>query len=204
MPPFDHEDVWDGAATMIDELPEKPDAVVCSVGGGGLFCGLMRGLERRDWSDVKVLALETQGAESLHRSLREGELVRLNEITSIATSLGATRVAERAFQYAQRENVRSVVLEDREAVMGCWRLADDERLLVEPACGVNVALCYDGRLKKFLPDLTPESKVVIILCGGATVTLETLIEWRDKYGLMEKETTDDEEVPSTVATNGHI
>ena len=204
VPPFDHQDVWDGAATIIEELAERPDAVICSVGGGGLFCGLMQGLERRGWGDVKVLALETKGAESLHESLEKGELVRLEKITSIATSLGASRVAEKTFEYGQRKNVRSVVLEDREAVMGCWRLADDERMLVEPACGVNVALCYDGRLKKLLPELTLESKVVIVLCGGATVTLEGLIEWKEKFGLMEKETTKDEEVPSTVAIDGQV
>ena len=204
VPPFDHEDVWDGAATIVEELEEKPDAMVCSVGGGGLFCGLMRGLERRGWEDVKVWALETKGAESLYESLDKGELVKLEKITSICTTLGATRVAEKAFEYAQGKSVRSVVLEDREAVMGCWRLADDERLLVEPACGVNVALCYDGRLKKFLPELTAKSKVVIILCGGAGITLELLMEWREKFGLMERETTKDDEVPSTLAANGHV
>lgn len=203
VPPFDHEDVWDGAATIVEELEEKPDAVVCSVGGGGLFCGVMIGLERKGWGDVKVLALETKGAESLHKSLEKGELVRLDKITSICNSLGATRVAERTFEYAQRPSVRSVVLEDREAVMGCWRLADDERLLVEPGCGVNVALCYDSRLKLLLPELTAESKVVIVLCGGAGVTLELLMEWRERFGLMEGEATKDGEIPSTVATNAH-
>ncbi|CAF9924310.1 catabolic L-serine/threonine dehydratase [Imshaugia aleurites] len=203
VPPFDHEDVWDGAATIVEELEEKPDALVCSVGGGGLFSGLVRGLDRKGWGDVTVLALEPKGAESLHKSLEKGELVRLEKITSICTSLGATRVGEKTFEYGQRKNVRSVVLEDREAVMGCWRLADDERLLVEPACGINVALCYDGRLKKLLPELTAESKVVIVVCGGAGVTLEMLIEWREKFGLMKRETTKDKEVPSTVATNGH-
>ena len=34
--------------TDIEELEEKPDAVVCSVGDGGLFCDLMRGLKTRD------------------------------------------------------------------------------------------------------------------------------------------------------------
>lgn len=204
VPPFDHEDVWDGAATIIEELAEKPDAMVCSVGGGGLLCGVMSGLERRDWGDVKVLALETKGAESLHKSLERGKMVGLEKITSIANSLGARRVAKKAFEYGQKKTVTSAVLEDREAVMGCWRLADDERILVEPACGVNVALCYDGRLKTLLPELTAETKVVIVLCGGACVTLEMLIEWREKFGLMEGETTKDEEVPSTVATNAPI
>lgn len=66
MPPFDYEDMWDDAAMVVDELEEENDATVCSVGGGGLHCDLMRGLERRGWGDMKVLALETKGADSLH------------------------------------------------------------------------------------------------------------------------------------------
>ncbi len=203
VPPFDHKDVWDGAATIIEELKEKPDAVVCSVGGGGLLCGLQLGLERRGWEDVSLLALETRGAHSLATSLKERKLVTLPEITSTANSLGAKRVAEKTFELAQRKNVRSVVLSDAEAAMGCWRLADDERLIVEPACGVNVALCYDGRLKKLLPNLTKESKVVVIVCGGSDITLDRLCAFRRQYADVEKGTTNDQGVPSTVsAPNG--
>ena len=195
--PFDHEDVWNGAATIIEELDEKPDAVVCSVGGGGLFCGLQLGLERRAWEDVKLLALETHGADSLATSLTHGELVTLNEITSIANHLGAKRVSGKTFELAQRNNVKSVVLSDAEAAMGCWRLADDERMIVEPACGVNVAVCYDGRLKKLLPHLTERSKIVIIICGGSDITLERLCEFKTQYQYVENITTSDDSVPST-------
>jgi L-serine/L-threonine ammonia-lyase len=45
--PFNHPDIWDGHATMIDEVKQqlqdvKPAAVVVSVGGGGLFLGTER------------------------------------------------------------------------------------------------------------------------------------------------------------------
>lgn len=204
VPPFDHKDVWDGAATIIDELKEKPDAVICSVGGGGLFCGLQLGLERRGWENVSFLALETQGANSLDTSLKEGKLVTLPEITSIATSLGAKKVAEKAFELGKRKNVRSVVLSDAEAAMGCWRLADDERLIVEPACGVNVALCYNGRLKKLLPHLTEESKVIVIVCGGSDITLDRLCAFRSQHAEVERGGIDDQGVPSTLsAPNGN-
>ncbi|KAL8721261.1 MAG: hypothetical protein Q9225_002003 [Loekoesia sp. 1 TL-2023] len=180
--------------------------MVCSVGGGGLLCGVLLGLEKEGWRDrCKVLALETEGAESLNKALAKGRLVSLPGITSIATSLGATRVAQKALDLAQAQehNVKSVVLSDAEAAMGCWRLADDERIIVEAACGVNVAVCYDGRLKSLLPELAPESKVVIVVCGGSNVTLETLMAYRKEYGWIEKKTTDDQEVPSTLsAPNG--
>lgn len=201
--PFDHPDLWAGSETIVDEVERqieggKPDVVVCSVGGGGLFSGVVMGLEKRWGDDVDVLAMETKGAECLARSLEKGEMVTLPGITSLAASLGATRVATKAFELGQKPNVQSVVLDDAEAAMGCWRLADDERMLVELACGVSVAVCYDGRLRALRPRLTAESKVVIVVCGGSDVTLERLVEYRARYGYVERWTTTDEAVPSTL------
>ncbi len=62
----------------------------------------------------------------------------------------------------------------------------------------QVAVCYNGRLKKLLPELTPESKVVIVVCGGSNITLETLMAYRTEYGWIEAETTGDQGVPSTL------
>ena len=188
VPPFDHPYIWDGHSSMIHECPFKPDAIICSVGGGGLFAGIMQGLQQRGWlGDLDVLAVETEGAASLAASLKQGELVRLDKITSLATSLGATQVAERAFRYATAKGarVKSAVLSDADAVKGCRLLADEERLLVEPACGVNVAAAAaerGARLRKYLPGLTEESKVVVVVCGGSNVTVDMLVEWGEKFG----------------------
>lgn len=184
--PFDHPAVWEGASSMIEEIkkqiPEKPDAIICSVGGGGLFSGIMQGLDRVGWGEkVKVLAVETLGAESLAQSVEKGELITLPGITSIATSLGAIQVSEHAFKEARRPNVKPIVLEDAEACAGCWRFLDDERILVEPACGVSVAMAYDGRLKHYLEGLGPDSKVVIIVCGGSKITLDLLNQYQRTY-----------------------
>ena len=199
VPPFDHLDIFEGNALMVDEIAEqmehmRPDAIICSVGGGGLFCGIMKGLERASWGDVDVVAVETWGADSLHTSLAQDSLATLPAITSIATSLGAVRIAEKAFSYAQRSNVKSVVLSDAEAAMGCWRFADDERMIVETACGVSVAVCYNGRLRELLPSLTKESKVVVVVCGGSNVTLAMLEGYREIYA--QAESRKDEAVPS--------
>jgi L-serine/L-threonine ammonia-lyase len=173
---------------MVEEIKmqmppdERPDAIVCSVGGGGLFAGIMQGLDSVGWGDqVRVLPVETLGADSLAQSIQQGKLVTLPGITSIATSLGAIRVAEHAFTQAQRPTVTPVVVEDAEAASACWRIVDDERFLVEPACGASVALAYDGRLKYYLKDLTPESKVVIIVCGGSKISLDLLNKYRQTY-----------------------
>ncbi|MFQ5675959.1 MAG: pyridoxal-phosphate dependent enzyme [bacterium] len=68
--PFDDPALWQGHASVIDECVNqchRPDAIVLSVGGGGLFCGLMQGLQRHSvWRDVPVVTAETKGAESLY------------------------------------------------------------------------------------------------------------------------------------------
>ena len=198
VPPFDHPDIWEGNGTIVEELEEQMrdergyDAVVCSVGGGGLFSGVMGGLEKYGRLEgggekrVKVMALETRGADSLFQSLKKRELVRLPAITSIATSLGAVQVCRKAFEWGQRDDVTSRVFCDAEAGMASVCFADDERILVEAACGVSVAPAYNGTLRDILfPELAEEEfeklNVVIVVCGGSNITLQMLEAYRTKY-----------------------
>jgi L-serine/L-threonine ammonia-lyase len=181
------------------QMPSSPaDIIICSVGGGGLINGVVQALDDLSLSSrTTVVGVETAGAESMAAALRAGQLVTLPRITSQATSLGCARVTQQTLTYAQRENMKNVVLSDAEAAMGCWRLADDERIMVELACGVNVALCYDGRLERALGRRPrPDEKVVIVLCGGSGVTVDMLAQWRREYAYLDGGEAKSEEVPS--------
>ena len=190
VPPFDHPKIWSGNATVSEEIREdlgEVDVVVCSVGGGGLFCGVMQGLEGSKGTDGKptrVIVVETEGAESLHKSIQAKELVTLPGITSIATSLGAVRVAAKALECGLKENVTSLVVSDEQACRACVKFAEDERLIVEPACGATVAVIYEGilqQLGKSNLNLGPESKVVLEVCGGRNIGIDLLEEWKKAY-----------------------
>jgi L-serine/L-threonine ammonia-lyase len=173
--PFDDPLLWEGHATMIDEVARagvKPDAVVLSVGGGGLLCGVVNGLHRNGWHDVPVIAVETEGADSLAQSIAAGERIELPRISSIATSLGARKVSEQAFEWTRRHPVRSVVVPDSAAVAACIRFMDDHRVVVEPACGASLAVAYDAA-----SDLGGFSNVLVIVCGGVTATVAQLQKW---------------------------
>ncbi|KAL4896586.1 tryptophan synthase beta subunit-like PLP-dependent enzyme [Aspergillus ambiguus] len=204
VPPFDHPDVWTGAATMVSEIAAQlpphdssdrifpADAIICSVGGGGLFNGIMQGLDEYLQShgpsdkmqDVHVLAVETEGANSLAHSLRAGRLDSIPAITSLATSLGARCVSSQTLKYAQSPpagiNVASVVGSDAEAARGVITLADELRLQVELACGISVEVATGEKLKQAVQGLTPESRVVVVVCGGSNVTAEMIAEYRQK------------------------
>ncbi len=172
--PFDDPLLWAGHASLVDEVAEaglKPDAVVLSVGGGGLLCGVVEGLQRNGWGDVPVLAVETTGAASLHAALQAGHPVELERIDSVATSLGAKRVADQALACARQHPVHSHVVSDRAALEACERFLLDQRVLVEPACGAALALAYDA------VTLAGYGNVLVVVCGGATATLAQIHAW---------------------------
>lgn len=173
--PFDDPLVWTGHATLVDEVVQAgltPDAVVCCVGGGGLLCGIAEGLQRNALGTVPIIAVETHGAASLHDAIQAGHPVTLERIATIATSLGARRVADRAFAWTQERPVESVLVSDASAVHACERFLDDHRILVEPACGASLAPVYEQSAM-----LEPYRTILVVVCGGATATAEQLRHW---------------------------
>jgi L-serine/L-threonine ammonia-lyase len=79
---------------LADELASPPAAVVASVGGGGLVLGVLHGLAAVGWTQtVHVIAAETFGAHSFASAVAAGQLVTLPAITSVAKSLGASKVS---------------------------------------------------------------------------------------------------------------
>lgn len=176
--PFDNPLLWSGHATLIDEVVRSGvefDGIVLSVGGGGLLSGMAEGLQRNNLAHLPIVAVETEGADCLARALAAGENIPIPAITSVATSLGANKVAEHAFEIARSRDVRSVVVKDLEALDACEQFLHDHRVLVEPACGASLAVVYSEQRRQTLDGI---KSPLIVVCGGATATLEKIHEWR--------------------------
>lgn len=177
--PFDDPLLWQGHATLVDEVFRsglEPDAIVLSVGGGGLLSGVAEGLHRNGWGHIPILAVETDGAASFHEAAKVGRPVELERITSIATSLGAKRVCEKAVQWSREHPIRSVLVSDQSALSACERFLADHRVLVEPACGASLALVYENA-----PELGDFSTVLVVVCGGATATIDQIRQWSKRH-----------------------
>lgn len=177
--PFDDPLLWEGHATMIDELArqgDRPDLVICSVGGGGLLCGVVQGLQRNGWNTVPVIAAETAGADSFAQAVRAGAPTLLPQISSIATSLGARQVCDRAFELTKEHAIESVVVSDAAAVSACEDVLLEHRVLVEPACGASVAALLSSSVL-----LQDARSVVVILCGGVGTTARQLVQWSTEF-----------------------
>ena len=178
--PFEHSRIWDGYAEIVKELHEqgpKPSQIVLAVGGGGLLSGVCQGLAEVGWDDVEVVAVETKGAASFHEATKAGSLVTLDRIHSVATTLGATRVSQQALECFKRHCVRSVVVEDRDAIAACDQFAQEQKMLVEPACGAALSQVY----QLLRPTQDERDPVVVIVCGGSGVSWSLLEGWKKRY-----------------------
>ncbi|KAG7363410.1 pyridoxal-5'-phosphate-dependent enzyme subunit beta [Nitzschia inconspicua] len=183
--PYDNPLLWTGHSSIVDEVVEALPAVgamVVSVGGGGLLCGILEGCERQQLA-TKIIASETEGASSFGQAWEKGEVVTLPGIDSIATSLGATSVTPVALERARKHvgGFASAVCTDAEAIDACVQFAQDHRLLVEPACGAALAVAYSERLRHmYLSDVTA-GPIVLEVCGGSGVNIELMHQWKEDY-----------------------
>ncbi|MHB2248567.1 pyridoxal-phosphate dependent enzyme [Pseudomonas fitomaticsae] len=175
VPAFDHPVLWEGHSTMVDEILEdcpQVDTVVTSVGGGGLLAGILTGLLRHDRRDCRIVTCETTGAASFSAAVKAGHPVRLSRIDTVATSLGAAQVAAWPVEQIGEFDHECLVLSDDDAIMGVVRYASDLRQLVEPACGVSLAVAYLDH-----PALAGAHDVVVIVCGGVSISAQLVAGW---------------------------
>lgn len=173
--PFDHQLLWDGVAELIDEVIDTgftPDAVVLSVGGGSLLSGVSQGLDKHQLN-IPIYAIETEGTASLHAATQAGQHVCLDQVTGIATTLAAKQVCKNAFEISQSKDIHSLVVSDRDTVNSCLAFLDDHRTLVEPACGATLSVLYQQRIH-----FKPTDRILVIVCGGAGIQLEQLLEYK--------------------------
>ena len=68
--------------------------------------------------------------------------------------------------------VHSVLVSDTSALVACERFLEDQRVLVEPACGASLAVIYEDH-----PALTSYQNIMVVVCGGATATVDQIRTW---------------------------
>jgi threonine dehydratase len=109
--PFEGLRTATGTATVGYELANQVadlDLVVIPIGGGGLCAGIssaMKLLQPR----CRVIGVEPEGADSMHRSFAAGEPRSIERVRTIADSLGAPYAMPVTFELCRR-NVDELVL----------------------------------------------------------------------------------------------
>src|SRR3954471_10343033 len=106
----------------LEDLPGVTHAHV-SIGGGGLIAGVATALKAVK-PEVRVIGVETRGADAMAQSLAAGRLVELPAITSIARTLGAPKVSDFTLRHVRERVDEVVVVDDTEAVEALTRILE--------------------------------------------------------------------------------
>jgi len=173
--PFEGRGTALGSATLGLELCEDVgplDAVIVSVGGGGLAAGFASAVKCLD-PDCTVYGVEPAGADSMHRSFASGrpETIKPN---TIADSLAPPMTLPYSFNLCRNNIDRLVTVNDDAICRAMALLFRDMKLAVEPACAAATA-ALTGPLREELSG----KKVGVVLCGSN-------IDWRTFSVLLER------------------
>lgn len=159
-----------GTATVGLEWSEQAqslDAVLVPIGGGGLIAGIATAFKQLQ-PQCRVYGIEPEGADSMHRSFAAGEPRSIENVDTIADSLGAPHAAPYTFGLCQKF-VDELVMIDDDQIRDAMRLLFNEmKLAVEPA-GAAATAALVGPLRQQL-----RGKRVGVLVCGANTDLATL------------------------------
>lgn len=161
--PFEGPNVALGTGTVGLEICEQVgefDVIVIPIGGGGLAAGIANAVKQLN-PDCKVIGVEPEGADSMHRSFANGHPEALQNVSTIADSLGAPFAASYSFELCRQNVDELVMVSDDELRVAMGTLFRDLKIAVEPACAATTAALY-GPLKGHLDG----KKVVLVLCGS--------------------------------------
>jgi threonine dehydratase len=159
--PFEHRDVIAGQGTVgLEILEQCPDAstVVVSAGGGGLLSGIAVAVKSRR-PDVRVVAVQAEGAAAFPGSLAAGRPVPLATMATMADGIAVPAPGELTFAHVRElvDEMRTVSEEDlSRALLFCLERA---KLVVEPA-GVAAVAAVLADPASFAPP------VAAVISGG--------------------------------------
>jgi threonine dehydratase len=167
--PFEGAQVATGTGTVgleIFEQCEDLDVLLVPVGGGGLIGGIANAIKQLN-SNVRVVGVEPEGANTMQRSLAAGEPVGIEKVSTIADSLGAPFALPYSFELCRR-NVDEVVTVEDDAIRDAMGLLFQKmKFAVEPACAATTAALLGPLREKF------EGQHVVLLYCGSNIDWET-------------------------------
>jgi len=161
--PYDDPHVMAGQGTcgleILEDLPDV-DAIVVCCGGGGLVAGIGTAVKAIR-PEVRIIAVEPEGAAGLHAAMRAGSVVQLDRIRTIADGLATPNTGQIVLDVAQRVVDDVVLVSDDEIVRAMLFLLERAKVMTEPAGAAAVAALLAGRIS-----LPAGARVAVTVSGG--------------------------------------
>ncbi len=168
--PYNDNEVVAGQGTIgleIENQCDYLDAVVVSVGGGGLISGIA-GYLKSVWSNINVIAASPENHAVMIKSLEADEIIKINPIPTLSDgTAGGVEEGSVTFDMCKAFVDNMVLLNEDEIREGMIHFIQKERMLVEGAAGTAIAA-----LIKMKNELAGK-RVGIIICGR-NISIEVL------------------------------
>ncbi len=170
--PFDDPAVATGQGTIameiIKELPTV-DYILVPVGGGGLATGVST-LAKILNPNIKVIGVEPQGANCLQESIREGKVVTLPTVSTIADGTAVKTPGTQIFEHLQKNLDDIITVPDEDLVVSFLDMVENHKMVVENSGLLTVAAL------KYLD--VKGKKIVSILSGGNmdVITMSSVVQ----------------------------
>ena len=162
IPPYDHPHVMAGQGTAAKELFEETgplDMLVVCLGGGGLLSGCATAAHAMA-PGCEVFGVEPEAGNDGQRSLRSGEIVRIDTPRTIADGAQTPYLGQYTFAVI-RELVKDIVtVSDAELVETMKFFAGRMKIMVEPTGCLAAAAVLNGKLD------VAGKRVGVIVSGG--------------------------------------
>ena len=165
VPPYNHPHIMAGQGTAALELLEETgqlDILILPLGGGGLMSGCAVAAKAL-YPSLRVIGVETEGADDWVRSIAAAHPVRIPPPTTIADGIRTQEPGQLTFPIGQAllDSVQTVTDDEVKAAMRFLLLR--LKLLVEPTGAVPAALLFSR--PGVLGDLRGK-RIGVILSGG--------------------------------------
>lgn len=160
--PFDDENVIAGQGTIGLEIMNEMndvDAVVVSIGGGGLISGVACAIKHLN-PNVKVYGVQAEGAASMYKSLKEGKITTLDRAGTIADGIQVKEPGTLTYEYVKKYVDDVVTVSDDEISTAILTLIEKQKMVAEGAGAAPLAAVMFGKLP------VKGKKVVCIVSGG--------------------------------------
>ncbi len=160
---FDDEAVMAGQGTIALEIMAKlfdVDAIVAPVGGGGLLAGIAVAVKEHN-PKIKVIGVQAAGAAAMAQSLKQGSIIGLNTVQTIADGIAVKRPGDLTFQYIKKYVDDIVTVTDEEIQEGMLYLLERGKLTAEGAGAAGVAALLAQKLR-----VTTKNMAVLVSGGN--------------------------------------
>jgi len=122
---------------VLEDLPEVEDVYV-PVGGGGLISGIAVAI-REQRPKARIWGVQPQHANSMWAALRQGRVVALEEVRTVADGLAARITSELNFVLVQGYVEDVILVSDQAILDSMWFLLEHAKVLVEPSGAASFA-----------------------------------------------------------------